>query len=122
MNVKKVLTALIFTCNCLLFSSNTLAVLPLTVAGSDIFSLAPLVEKVSPAVVNISISVNDGDKKGLPDLFKFFSDDDINETPGHQFIGIGSGVIINSSQGYIITNFHVIEGANKIKDITMPRP
>jgi Do/DeqQ family serine protease len=113
--VKKILSALIFTCSGLLFSSNTLAVLPLTVAGSDIFSLAPLVEKVSPAVVNISISGNHGDEKGLPDLFKFFSDDDISEIPGHQFIGIGSGVIIDSSQGYIITNFHVIEGANKIK-------
>jgi len=115
LNVKKLLTVFVFTCNCLLFSSNTLAVLPLTVAGSDILSLAPLVEKVSPAVVNIAISGSNAEEKGLPNLFRFFSDDDITETPEHQFIGIGSGVIIDSSQGYIITNSHVIEGASKIK-------
>ncbi|MEH6452617.1 MAG: Do family serine endopeptidase [Psychromonas sp.] len=112
--MKKLLAYFVFIFNCLLFSHNANAVLPLTVAGNDIWSLAPLVEKVSPAVVNISISGPEDDAD-LPGIFRFFSDQEIDDIPEEQFVGIGSGVIIDSSQGYIITNYHVIEGANKIR-------
>ncbi|MFT7456089.1 MAG: hypothetical protein ACI892_001236 [Marinobacter maritimus] len=40
------------------FSAMTNTALPLTIAGSDTFSLAPLVEKTSLAVVKILIVVN----------------------------------------------------------------
>ncbi|PKH01926.1 serine endoprotease DegQ [Psychromonas sp. MB-3u-54] len=92
----------------------TNAALPLTIAGSDTFSLAPLVEKTSPAVANISIVVNQSNQQLLPDLFDFFSDDELLFL-NQPVIGLGSGVIIDAAKGYIITNFHVIEDAQEIR-------
>jgi Do/DeqQ family serine protease len=112
--VRKLIAYFMISYSLITFSATANAVLPLTLAGSDIFSLAPLVEKVSPAVVNISISGNQSNQPFLPDLFKFFSDDEL--PPMNQpFVGLGSGVIIDAAQGYIITNFHVIEDADEIK-------
>lgn len=112
--MRKLIAYFIISYSLIAFSATTNAVLPLTIAGSDIFSLAPLVEKVSPAVVNISIVGNQSNQKLLPDLFKFFSDDEL-PFMNQPFVGLGSGVIIDASKGYIITNFHVIEDADEIK-------
>jgi len=112
--VRKLIAYFIISYSLIAFSATTNAALPLTIAGSDIFSLAPLVEKVSPAVVNISIVGNQSNQKLLPDLFKFFSDDEL-PFMNQPFVGLGSGVIIDASKGYIITNFHVIEDADEIK-------
>jgi len=112
--VRKLIFFIIFSCGLITISTNTNAVLPLTVAGNDIFSLAPLVERMSPAVVDISISGSYSNQQVLPDLFRFFSDEELLP-PNQAFVGLGSGVIIDSSKGYIITNFHVIEDANEIK-------
>ncbi|WP_372880517.1 DegQ family serine endoprotease [Psychromonas sp.] len=112
--MRKLICSFIFICSLITFSAATNAVLPLTVAGNDIFSLAPLVEKVSPAVVNISISGSHSEQQVFPDLFNFFSDQE-QPPPTQTFVGLGSGVIIDSSKGYIITNFHVIEDADEIK-------
>ncbi|MFH1655916.1 MAG: Do family serine endopeptidase [Candidatus Omnitrophota bacterium] len=51
------------------------------------------------------------------DLFKRFFEDFFGEMP-HKQMGLGSGVIIDES-GYILTNEHVIEGADKIT-VTLP--
>ena len=112
--MKKLICYFIVICSSITFSAASNAVLPLTVVSNDIFSLAPLVEKVSPAVVNISISGSQLDPQALPDLFDFFSDQDL-PPPSRTFIGLGSGVIIDASKGYIITNFHVIAEADEIK-------
>ncbi|HEY7866479.1 MAG TPA: DegQ family serine endoprotease [Psychromonas sp.] len=112
--MRKLIAHFIISYSLIAFSATTNAVLPLTIAGNDIFSLAPLVEKVSPAVVTISIAGNQSNQKLLPDLFKFFSDDEL-PFMNQPFVGLGSGVIIDAAQGYIITNFHVIEDAEEIK-------
>ena len=77
-------------------------------------SLAPLVEKVSPAVVNISVSGKASNQSPVNDLFEFFNQQRPSQ-PEQQFIGLGSGVIIDSQKGYIITNYHVIADADEIK-------
>ncbi|MCR3754975.1 MAG: periplasmic serine endoprotease [Candidatus Westeberhardia cardiocondylae] len=81
-------------------------------------SLAPMLKKVLPTVVNIHVEGTQQIKKNLfPKEYKYFF---TPETPGgknntlKQFEGLGSGVIINSEKGYIITNNHVICGADKI--------
>lgn len=70
-------------------------------------SLAPLIKQVSPAVVDISVS---GTAAPSNNIFDFMRPD----RGGRQFSGLGSGVIIDANQGYIITNYHVIQNANHI--------
>lgn len=89
-------------------------------------SLAPMLEKVQPAVVTLSV---EGKAKvdsrspfldDIPEEFKFFFGDRFAEQFGgrgeskRNFRGLGSGVIINASKGYVLTNNHVIDGADKI--------
>ena len=63
-------------------------------------TVAEAIEKVKPAVVTIST-------KTIVQSNNYFQQDSVQE-------GIGSGFIINQ-EGYILTNYHVIEGANEVK-------
>ena len=83
-------------------------------------SLAPMLERVLPAVVSISV---EGTQKAnqrkfdIPEEFRFFFGDDFfgdGRSSSRKFRGMGSGVIINAEKGYVITNNHVIDGADKI--------
>ena len=82
--------------------------------SDDTPTLAPLVEKVSPAVVNISVSGNQQAGSSINDLFEFFNQQR-PDLPAQKFVGLGSGVIIDASKGYIITNHHVIDNADEIQ-------
>lgn len=84
-------------------------------------TFSDLSQKVSPAVVNISTSKTV--KRTAPNLRRmprdpFFDDffDHFFQMPGTERPqkSLGSGFIINS-EGYIITNNHVIEGADEIQ-------
>lgn len=88
-------------------------------------SLAPMLEKVQPAVVTISVEGNKKNSRSamqddIPEEFKFFFGDRFadqfgdNNNRGRNFRGLGSGVIINAEKGYVLTNNHVIDSANKI--------
>lgn len=93
------------------------AALPTTVAGESLPSLAPMLEAVSPAVVSIAVEGSHTSKQRIPESFRFFFGPDfpseqVRERP---FRGLGSGVIIDADKGYVITNHHVIDGANKIR-------
>ncbi|MGD9041243.1 MAG: trypsin-like peptidase domain-containing protein, partial [Desulfobacteraceae bacterium] len=78
------------------------------------------VEKVSPSVVNISTVVQERVGPMFPfsrdDFFKDFFPDFFSRE--YTRTSLGSGVIIDGSKGYIITNHHVIARASKIKVIT----
>jgi serine protease Do len=112
--------------------------------GTKFPSLAPVVKKVAPSVVKVSIvehaklSQNNpmrgmrqqgqgqrGGMNGMPDLRKFFGGGDDGNMPefnlpgmgdqGHQRMeGVGSGVIV-TEDGYILTNNHVVDHADEIK-------
>ncbi|PJG86536.1 DegQ family serine endoprotease [Conservatibacter flavescens] len=92
------------------------ASLPTVVEGQAVPSLAPMLEKVLPSVVSISV---EGQQKGaqrndIPEEFRFFFGEPFADRSPRQFRGLGSGVIIDAEKGYIITNNHVIDGADKI--------
>jgi Do/DeqQ family serine protease len=79
-------------------------------------SLAPMVKRVSPSVVNIAtkgtIKEKPGQRNPLMDdpFFRRFFD----EPHERKFQSAGSGVIVDAKNGYIITNHHVVENASEI--------
>jgi Do/DeqQ family serine protease len=84
-------------------------------------SLAPMVKRVSPAVVNIAtrgtIKEEPGQRNPLLDdpFFRRFFDTPPDSKPRErQFQSAGSGVIVDAKNGYIITNHHVVENASEI--------
>ncbi len=83
-------------------------------SGEKIPSLAPMLAKVTPAVVNIStLGRVKQDNPLLRDPFfrRFF---DIPESKSRQTHSQGSGVIVDAKKGYILTNHHVIDKAAEI--------
>jgi Do/DeqQ family serine protease len=83
-------------------------------------SLAPMVKRVSPSVVNIAtrgtIKEQPGRNPLLDDPFfrRFFEPPADSRPHERQFKSAGSGVIVDAKNGYIITNHHVVENANEI--------
>ncbi|UOA26503.1 Do family serine endopeptidase [Pseudosulfitobacter sp. DSM 107133] len=87
-------------------------------------SLAPLAEKISPSVVNITtttvVAGNTGPQGIVPegspfeDFFREFQDRNNNGDRPRRSSALGSGFVI-SEDGYVVTNNHVIEGADEIK-------
>ncbi len=101
-----------------IFSNNSFAVLPGYVNGQELPSLAPMLEKSMPAVVNISTTKNVKMRENplLQDPFfrHFFQLPQQQKRQQQQKNSLGSGVIIDSQQGLVLTNNHVIDKADKI--------
>ncbi|WP_413242892.1 DegQ family serine endoprotease [Pseudidiomarina sp.] len=79
-------------------------------------TLAPMLEDVTPAVVNISVKGKREVRQRVPDMFRYFfgqngPSEQVQERP---FQGLGSGVIIDADNGYVVTNNHVIDDATEI--------
>lgn len=99
------------------FTSNVFAALPAYADGQPLPSLAPMIEKTRPAVVNIATrgSVDIQNHPLLNDpLFRRFFKGFENMPQRKEVKSLGSGVIIDADAGYIVTNHHVIEGADEI--------
>ena len=75
-------------------------------------TLAPMLEKVLPSVVSINVEGTAKMQSNMPEEFRrFFGYPD---SQSRSFSGLGSGVIIDAEKGYIVTNNHVIDNADKI--------
>jgi len=83
---------------------------------ANVPSLAPMIERISPAVVNISVSgsVKDENPLAQDEFFRRFFDFEQPQDGKREVEAAGSGVIVDSKQGYILTNHHVVENADKI--------
>ncbi len=86
-------------------------------------SFADLAEQISPAVVNITTSTTVAGRTGpqgivpegspFEDFFREFQDRDGNDNAPRRTSALGSGFVI-SEDGYVVTNNHVIDGADEI--------
>ena len=89
---------------------------PRVLAGPADDSLAPLVRKTSPAVVNIAVlQASPAEQNPLlqdPYFRRYFGVPDAALQPA---IAAGSGVIVDGAKGLVITNFHVVRQAETIE-------
>jgi Do/DeqQ family serine protease len=96
------------------------AALPAALADTHTLSLAPMIKRVSPAVVNIATrgTVTEGGAQNPlsedPFFRRFFNTPPDLGPKDHAFQSAGSGVIFNAQSGYILTNAHVVENATEI--------
>jgi serine protease Do/serine protease DegQ len=112
----------IFTAGLLLIlSATTWAALPAMVNDEELPSLAPLVDKVSPAVVNIRVSqtLTTGGHFGDEAFRRFFGLPDVPGGGQREVASAGSGVIVDAENGYILTNHHVVDQADQIQISTI---
>ena len=81
-------------------------------------SLAPVLKEVMPAVVNISVTATQTVRRNprLDDPFfrRFFGIPENAQPRTRQTQSVGSGVIIDADEGYVVTNHHVIQGADEV--------
>ncbi len=92
------------------------AALPQAVDDQELPSLAPMLEQVTPSVVNIAtqgrVLARENPLLNDPFFRRFF---DLPAPPrARRSQSLGSGVIVDAENGYIITNHHVIEHAEEI--------
>ena len=95
------------------------AALPAAIGETPMPTLAPMIKRVSPAVVNIAtrgtIRERSPQNPLLEDPFfrRFFDIPDMGPRE-RQFQSAGSGVIFDAKNGYIVTNAHVVDNATEI--------
>ncbi len=81
-----------------------------------VLTVAPLIEKAAPAVVNISVRTHvpaaENPLYRDPFFRRFFG---LPETlPKRDILSAGSGVIVDAAKGYVLTNHHVLEKADEV--------
>ncbi|MBF0357773.1 MAG: DegQ family serine endoprotease [Magnetococcales bacterium] len=110
--------------NCSVFVAvfTLLILFPLGLHATTFPELVPLIKKLKPVVVNISITQTASNKKSRELLgglrnspFEEFFRQFLDKIPEESFTSrsLGSGVLIDS-KGYIVTNNHVVSDADEI--------
>jgi len=102
-------------------SAGPVAAFPYRKARGGYPSLAPLLRRVTPAVVNIAVVAEVAGREHPfmrdPDFRRFVEEFDL---PVPDFRrrerrhSVGSGVVVDARRGFVLTNYHLIEGAKEI--------
>lgn len=119
MQLKKTLTALLFS---MTITGAAQAALPaFDASGKQLPSLSPMLKEVNPAVVNIATySTHQATQNPLlndPFFRRFFNipDQPQQQQPQRRQQSAGSGVIVDAKKGIVMTNFHVVKGADEVQ-------
>jgi Do/DeqQ family serine protease len=101
--------------------STAIAAAPIPEAGGAVPSLAPMLARITPGVVNIAVRGKVREQNPLlqdPFFRRFFNLPQNQGPQERETQATGSGVIIDSAQGYVLTNGHVVENATRIEVTT----
>src|ERR1700686_2303987 len=91
------------------------------VGGAVVPSLAPMLARVTPGVVNIAVKGRVKEENPLlqdPFFRRFFNLPQNQQSQERETDATGSGVIVDAAQGYVLTNGHVVENATRIEVTT----
>jgi len=87
-------------------------------SGRSLPSLAPMLKQVDPAIVNIATYATQETNNPLLNdpFFRYFFNvpENYQQSPQKRQQSAGSGVIVDAKQGIVITNYHVIKGADEV--------
>ncbi len=91
------------------------------VGGGAVPSLAPMLSRITPGVVNIAVRGRVKEQNPLlqdPIFRRFFNVPQNQQLQERETQATGSGVIIDAAQGYVLTNGHVAANATRIEVTT----
>ena len=91
------------------------------VAGAGVPTLAPMLARVTPGVVNIAVRGRVREQNPLmqdPFFRRFFDLPQNQQSQERETQATGSGVIVDAARGYVLTNGHVVENATRIEVTT----
>ena len=109
---------------CLIFSISSTAAMARSLLLDEqrgVMTLAPVLEKTTPSVVNIAVESHQPARDNplmMDPFFRRFFDFDLprrQPLPERKTMAAGSGVIIDADKGYVLTNHHVAKNADKIR-------
>jgi Do/DeqQ family serine protease len=113
--MKRVVSALVLLCGVALAGVPARAGAPIPEVGGAIPTLAPMIARITPGVVGVSVRGQIREQNPLlqdPFFRQFFN---LREAPVEQFQASGSGVIVDAQEGYVLTNYHVVKDATSIE-------
>jgi Do/DeqQ family serine protease len=91
------------------------------VGGAAVPSLAPMLARITPGVVGVSVRGRVREENPLlqdPFFRRFFNLPQRQQQEERETQATGSGVIVDAAQGYVLTNGHVVENATRIEITT----
>ncbi len=94
---------------------------PIPEVGGTVLSLAPMLSRITPGVVNIAVRGRVREQNPLlqdPFFRRFFNLPQNQQPQERESQATGSGVIVDAAQGYVLTNGHVAENASRIEVTT----
>src|SRR5438105_12871604 len=90
-------------------------------SGGAVTTLAPMLARITPGVVNIAVRGRVKEQNPLlqdPFFRRFFNLPQNQKPEERETQATGSGVIVDAAQGYVLTNGHVVENATRIEVTT----
>ncbi len=90
------------------------------VGGGAVPSLAPMLSRITPGVVNIAVRgrVKEQNPLAAGSVFPPLLQPAAEPPQERETQATGSGVIVDAAQGYVLTNGHVVENATRIEVTT----
>jgi Do/DeqQ family serine protease len=128
----KVLTTMKRVLSALVLMSGAVAVTPALhpalaaapipeIGGAAVPSLAPMLARITPGVVGVSVRGRVREENPLlqdPFFRRFFNLPQRQQQEERETQATGSGVIVDAAQGYVLTNGHVVDNATRIEITT----